>query len=109
MCSPAHELVTRLEEGVGVDVPAGPDASLLGVRVEVLGLGPGLGKPGSFHAGPRGTPRSLHLNSFCASSSQEKAHSPRLCLSVLTMRRKASDSVNISISLCWEVGIQFTV
>lgn len=46
---------------------------------------------------------------MCVLVAEDKHTLPDSAFSVLAMQREASDSVNISISLCWEVGIQFTV
>lgn len=49
------------------------------------------------------------LNSFCVCFSEEERHSlPGSVFQFLPHACKTKESVNISISLCWEVGIQFT-
>lgn len=46
---------------------------------------------------------------MCLLVTKEKHTLPDSVFQFLTMQCKASNSVNIFISLCWEVGIQFTV
>lgn len=76
------------------------------IRIASLGLGSGLWELGLFVLREQWHPVA---SAFKQSVSQGEAPPPRLFQSLAMRRKKPSDSVNISISLCWEVGMQFTV
>lgn len=46
---------------------------------------------------------------MCLLVTEEQRNLPDPVFEFLPCNCKACDSVNIAISLCWEVGIQFTV
>lgn len=87
----------------------GSDASLPEAKVEVLWLVPGLREPAVFMLS-LAAPHVLYIQiTMCLLVRKEKHTLPDSVFQFLTMQCKASDSVNIFISLCWEVGIQFTI